>query len=114
MGYRTPSYLVQMFGPNPTRQPTEKTMRRMEQALDLPALSLDTEPQAAPTSTAGGLTTAQVSEVIRLVSTILENEQVSVPYTRFADVVTLALEDSTEHNGALRENRIRQVVRLLK
>lgn len=114
MGYRTPSYLVQMFGPNPSRSATEKTMRRMEQALGLPALSLDTEASPAPTQPSTGLTPAQVSEIISLVGTILENEQVTVPYSRFADVVNLAIEDTTEHQGAVREGRIRQVVRLLK
>ena len=41
LGYRQPSFLVQMAGPNPTREVTEKSARRFELDLDLPEGSLD-------------------------------------------------------------------------
>lgn len=36
MDYANPSFLVQIFGPTPTRTPTEKTVHRIEDALKLP------------------------------------------------------------------------------
>lgn len=41
LGYRQPSFLVQMAGPNPTREVTEKSARRFEKDLGLPEGSLD-------------------------------------------------------------------------
>jgi hypothetical protein len=41
LGYRQPSFLVQMAGPNPTREVTEKSARRFEIDLGLPEGSLD-------------------------------------------------------------------------
>jgi hypothetical protein len=41
LGYRQPSFLVQMAGPNPTRPVTEKSARQFEIDLGLPAGSLD-------------------------------------------------------------------------
>ena len=41
LGYRQPSFLVQMAGPNPTREVTEKSARRFEKELELPEGSLD-------------------------------------------------------------------------
>ncbi len=41
LSYRQPSFLVQMGGPNPTREVTEKSARRFERDLGLPVGSLD-------------------------------------------------------------------------
>jgi hypothetical protein len=41
LGYRQPSFLVQMAGPNPTRPVTETSARRFERDLGLPEGSLD-------------------------------------------------------------------------
>lgn len=41
MGYQNPSYLVQIFGPSPTRPPSEKTCRKVEVALGLSEGALD-------------------------------------------------------------------------
>ena len=50
MGYSNPSFLVQQFWPNPTRSPSEGTMRKMEAAIGLEEGSLDTDPAAASNS----------------------------------------------------------------
>jgi hypothetical protein len=41
LGYKNPSFLSQMTGPEPTREITEKTARKIEKALALDPGSLD-------------------------------------------------------------------------
>ena len=36
MGYANASFLVQIFGPNPTCAPSDKMMRKLERTLGLP------------------------------------------------------------------------------
>ena len=109
LGHKSPSTLSQIFGPNPTRTPTEKLMRRMEEALGLPTGSTDGDMTPPP-----AVTTDTVAAVIRLVGVVLESEALSLPPRRFADVVALAYTDTMEHGGKPRETHIRSVVRLLK
>ena len=45
LGYRNPSFIVQMTGPSPIREVSEKTARRIEASLGLPPLTLDREEQ---------------------------------------------------------------------
>lgn len=111
MGYSNPSFLVQIYGPNPTRKPTEKTTRKMEQSLNLRAGSLDESGAQVGVSSESVIL---VADVIRLVGELLENEGLQVPTGRFADVVALAYTDSVEHGGAPREGHVRNLVRLLK
>jgi hypothetical protein len=42
LGYANSSFLSQLIGPNPTRDVTEKNARKIEAALGLPALWMDT------------------------------------------------------------------------
>ena len=44
LGYSNASFLVQMCGPNPTREISERTARKGERTLDLPVWWLDGEP----------------------------------------------------------------------
>lgn len=116
LGYSSPSFLVQQAGPNPSREVTEKSARRFEQKLGLEAGYLDRNPigtSAAPAPVA--IDTGVISDVIRLVGTLMAREQVSVPAPeRFADLLALAVTDTLEHGGVPRESHIRSVVRLLK
>lgn len=110
MGHSSPSTLSQVFGPNPSRAPTENLARKLEKALDMPMLSLDQHSgQSAASST-----TEVVAGVIRLVGEIMASESVNLPVQRFSDVVALAIADTMEHEGVPRESHIRQVVRLFK
>jgi hypothetical protein len=116
LGYRQPSFLTQMAGPNPSRDITEKTARRFEQdlnlelgALDLPLGSDMSGPQAATLAQSAEM----VTDVVRLVGAICEAEGVELSMMKFADVVALAYVDTAEH-GAARPDRIKQIVRLLK
>ena len=109
MGYSNPSFLVQIYGPNPSRKPSEHTTRKMEQALNLPVGSLDEERASGEVSPE--LTTL-VADMIRLVGDTLEKEGVAVPPGRFASVVAMAYADAVEHGGVGRENHITGLVRL--
>ena len=130
LGYTNGSFLVQMAGPNPMRQVTEKTARRFEKTLRLPSGWFD-EPRGnptlakpaktapaghtpAPTSPAGAMSAQQVADVIRLVGVVLDAEQVQLPPIRFADIVALAWEDTVEHSGTARPEYVRQLVKLVK
>ena len=110
MGHASASSLSQVFGPNPSRNPSDKLVRRMEEVLDLPSLSLDRE-DAGDVAAPGA---EIVAAVIHLVGHIMESEHVDLTPGRFADVVALAYTDTMDHGGTPREGHIRSVVRLLK
>lgn len=118
LGYRFPSYLSQLAGPNPTREITEKTARRFEKDLGLSEGALDKAPNAAPpaapTAQVSPDLTALIGDVIRLVGSVCAQEEVDLPTPKLADVVALAFADTMDHGGKPREAHVRQVVRLLK
>jgi len=120
LGYRQPTFLSQMAGPNPTRVVTEKTARNYEKKLGLEAGALDIpmgDADPAPTAAAAESKAASgelVADVIRLVGTICADEKVNLPTMKFADVVALAFIDTMEHEQTPRPDHIKQLVRLLK
>lgn len=100
LGYSNASFLVQMAGPTPIRQVTEKTARNIETKLGLQAGTLDS-----------GLPTPDVAltvDVIRLVGKVLEDEGVALPPVRFAELVAFALTEKPSSES------MRQVVKLLR
>jgi hypothetical protein len=108
LGHASSSTLSQIFGPKPTRAPTEKMVRKMEQALGLPDRSLDESnapPAASPEST---------ETVIRLVGAVVDSESVTLSGTKFSSLALWALQDAKDHGGQPREECIRSVVKLLK
>lgn len=117
MGYANPSFLVQIFGPSPTRTPTEKTARRLEEALHLPRGALDGTPDDATPRTAspvGTFDADMLADIIRMVDTIGQGEAVKMTPNRFASVTAMAMADGMEHQGQPRESYVRSLVRLLK
>ena len=112
LGYKHPSFLTQLAGPNPSRRITEDSARRYERDLGLPSGWLDNAAPAATTTTEGS--TALVATVIRLVGAVLQGEKIDVQPARFADLVALAYVDAAEHGGAPREAHVRSLVRLMK
>jgi hypothetical protein len=116
LGYSQPSFLSQMCGPNPTRDITEKSARRYETLLKLPAGYLDTMhgEESAPQPEKPAADPNMVADVIRLVGSICASEEVNLPPMKFAEVVALAYLDTVEHDQTPREDHIKQVVRLLK
>lgn len=115
LGYKQPTFLSQMTGPNPTRDITEKSARKFEQKLGLKEGYLDTPlDQDVDKKTSETSDTNLVTDVIRLVGTICSDVDVALPPVKFADVVALAYIDTIEHDGVPRPDHIKQIVRLLK
>lgn len=120
LGYSNASFLVQMAGPNPTREVTEKTARRFEAKLGLEEGSLDwtaNQRPAAPLKPVPGSKQPEASltvDIVRLVGEVCEEQRVALPAAKFADVVALALADAAEHGRAPSAEYLRRLVALLK
>ena len=95
LGYATPSFMVQIAGPNPTRVLTSKNARKYETALGLPHGWMDQphpgELDNAPPGAPAGVDTAVIADVIRLVGRVLQEEQVGLSPDRFADVAPFSV-----------------------
>ena len=134
LGYKGPSFLVQMAGPNPNREITEKSARGFEESLGLEYGWLDKEPGSQPPLVKGAIGMPQhrpapaptevlapvqtdvnlVMDVIRLVGQVCDETNLTLPTVKFADVVALAYSDATETGGKPREAHLRQVIKLMK
>lgn len=116
LGLAQSSFISQMAGPRPTREVTEKTVRTLEKELGMEPGALDrplgSPGEAAPVSAEQNI--AMVSETIRAIGNICAAEHVDLPTSKLTDIIALAIVDAMEHGGKLREDHIRQVVRLLK
>lgn len=110
LGYANASFLVQMAGPHPNREVTEKTARKIEAALGLPPNWLDGKPDARP---APGVDTNAVAEIIRLVGHTAEEMGVRLANSKLADLVALVYADA-QTNKTLRIEYLQQLLRLLK
>lgn len=123
LGYRTPSFMSQMAGPNPSREVTEKSAREIERTLELPLGTMDIEnwdptlrEQPAPAASAPTVagSTAVISDVLRLIGQVSEAEQVPVPPLKLPDMVAMTFADAMERGGVPREAFVKQLVHLLK
>lgn len=110
MGHKNASYLVQIFGPNPTRAPSEKTCRNIESALDLTEGYLDRETFDNVASSPGAMTVSKLARAISLVNDIAKEEGVTLSTERLAILVGLVFEG--EHLSS--EKWLRQILQLLK
>lgn len=109
------SFISQMAGPNPSRDVTEKTVRMLEKQLDLEVGTLDRPlGEAQEKSVSAEKNIAMVTAVIRIVGNICGAESVDLPINKLTDITALTIVDAMEHGGNLREEHLRQVVRLLK
>lgn len=102
------SYLTQLAGPNPSRGITERTARRIENILDLPAYYMDqkcdTSPQAhLPGPCSSSTARTLLKEVLKEVASQLEGAETKVSYSKFAQIVALTFEDAEERGGLRRE-----------
>ena len=111
LGYSNASFLVQMAGPNPTREVTEKTARKIELALNLPRLWMDEAPEKQ--GTVPKVDTRLLTETVKIVGTLAADLGVSLSPDKLADFVALAYEDAQEHGG-LRSDFISRVLQLLR
>lgn len=109
--YSGPSYLSQMIGPH--KPITEKTARLIEAALDLPTAWMDIE-HAVTSAQPGRLDTSLVSRVMLSVGAALKDAGISLSPARMAGLVGLIYEHAFEHQGAVDDEYIRRVVKLLQ
>lgn len=121
LGYANSSFLVQMTGPNPTREVTEKTARKIEEKLGLEENSLDWpardkrsasrhtvhEPSATYARPHGD--TAPTVEIIRALGSIMERDRISVSPTKLADIVAFALQSNMSRD----EETLRNLLSLM-
>jgi|GEM_PF-2056196 len=131
LGYANSAWLVQMTGPNPTRNVSEATAREYEIKLGLPMGVLDTpldigENTVPPPRRAHPLrdvafqptgslmSPAQVDELIAVVGKVCEDEHVSLPISKFADIVRLSISDMIEHGNRVREDHVKMLIKLTK
>jgi hypothetical protein len=130
LGYANSSFLVQMAGPSPIRDVSEKTARAFEEKLGLEPMSLDKEVDVSavesPTTIAvrrrnsgvprvpEAMAAADLGKLIQLVGATCESEAVTLPNNKFADIIALTLADAASHNNVPREDYIKQLVRLTK
>lgn len=130
LGYKNPSFLSQMLSVGgATREVTERTARRIEDALGLPSGHLDHQaavgplpvstaqaepvPVARPTARATSEETVKlVADVIRAVGAACDEAGVNMAPGKFADLVALVYTDSVERG--MRPDHVAQLVRLLR
>lgn len=123
LGYRTASFMSQMAGPNPSREVTEKSAREIEQVLELKPGTMDIEgwdPTLAPqqpvaeTPVDPTSNTAVITDVLRLIGKVSEDEHVTVPPLKLPDMVAMTFADAMDRGGVPRESFVKQLVHLLK
>jgi hypothetical protein len=130
LGYKNPSFLSQMLSETAaTREVTERTARRIEEALGLPADHLDVPVEPSPKADLvvktpvgpaieikqapqSADTVEMVSNVIRAVGAACEAEGVQMGAGRFAELVAIVYADSVERG--VRPDHVKQLVRLLR
>lgn len=108
LGYSNPSFLSQMAGPNPTREITERTARKIEQTLRMEPGVLD-RPVAYADRQQGG-NVQLVADALRLVGKVCEAEGVNLGPAKLTELAALVLEDG----GPPRPERVQRLVALLK
>lgn len=109
LSYRKASFLVQMAGPHPTREVTEKTARRIEKVLELPIDWMDKEVQ---TNGQPAVNNTFVHNVIRVVAQEAEDRGIKLSPVKLSDIVLLVLEDSGS-SGTIRPEYIKQLLQLM-
>lgn len=110
LGYTNASFLVQMAGPHPIREVSEKTARKIEKTLDLPAGYLDGRPErgAAPK-----VSTELITKVVRVVGDACQDAGVKLTPAKFADLVAVVYQDA-EQAGDVRGGFVKSLIQLTK
>ena len=126
LGYRQSSFLSQMAGPQPTREITEKTACMYERELGMEPGTLDRPPvpsgsvanSLTPTASTHPLSSeemiAMVLKTTSAVGRICESESVNLPTNKFAELLVMGLKDAIANDGNVQEDRIQQIMALLK
>jgi hypothetical protein len=123
LGYANPSYLVQMVGPNPTREVTERMALKIESELNLPhgslsklehnfATSEDNQVSAAkPQAYVPTLHGGNIAVAISQVSEVCEKMGVKLSTAKFADLVAFVFAD-IEAGVRVDEGRVSRLIQL--
>lgn len=127
LGYSNSSFLVQMAGPSPIRDVTERTARSYELKLGLEPMSLDKAVDMLPEDVATyasirprrqllpeSMGAEAFVKLVQLIVVICEREAVNLPLAKLPGIVELALCDASSNHNTLREDHIRQLVLLTK
>lgn len=111
LGYKNASFLVQMAGPNPSREITESTSRKVEQELDLPAGWMD---QYHENGGPVHIDHTLISRAIKAVVQTADDLGVTLDSTKLGDIVSLVYDDAESHGGNVRGELVRRIVQLLR
>lgn len=112
LGYSNASFLVQMAGPNPSREVTEKTARKAEEVLGLPAGWLDEDP--AHNESATRVDMSLVSHVIRAVMQSAEDDEIKLSPNKLGDIVALVYADSESNGSVIRPEYVKSILQLVR
>ena len=110
-GYPTPSYLSQMVGTKSNRGVTEKTARRIEEALRLPVHWLDQERDAFGKPV--GKTIIPTSLVVESTLPVKKVPLSIVDPEHFADCAYIVCAAMTKYNTKLPKDKFAKVVGML-
>lgn len=106
LGYTNGSFLVQMTGPHPIREVSERTARRIEEKAGLPKGWLDID-QSTP------LPDSTVVSLIRHITKHLDEANVTIDRNKFADLVVLVYERYVT-TGTIDDAYLKTIIGLLK
>lgn len=124
LGYKNASFIVQMAGPHPSREVSEKTARMIEAKLGLPALWLDQPPapngnkllkksKSSQTALEPHVDAGVISEIIRLVGQTAVDMGINLSPEKMAGVVSIVYDDM-QVSGGMRPAFVQQLVQLTK
>lgn len=117
LGYRQPSFLTQMIGPNPNREVSEKTARLYEAVLGLEANFFD-NPKMSDGFKALNMQLQKVmtlaTETIHMVADLAQQEGLNLSTVQFAKVVNIEMTNAAERDFIPREVRVKDMLGLMK
>jgi hypothetical protein len=119
LGYRQPSFISQMIGPNPTRTVSERNARDYEQALKLPDGYLDAPLFPAQPVPAASVVppaddaAALLAEVIRTVNRVVQAEGVDIRVDQFAKLLAVEVTEAANNGFKVREAHVKQMLAMI-
>lgn len=113
LGYRNASFIVQMAGPNPTREISERTARKIEEALGLAPGWLDAHP-AGNNGDRVAVDMTLVSRAITAVAATADDFGIRLTPVKLGDIVALVYTDAEAHAGTIRHEFIKSIFNLIK
>jgi hypothetical protein len=111
LGYANASFIVQMAGPNPSRQVSERFAQMVEDKLNLGRGYMDKKPGAVQTVL---LNTDLLNDCVRVVTQECEDAGVRFAPAKFADLVTLVYTDAVGNSGTIDTARMKMYIKFAK